>query len=412
MDELKKMTISISTLGAFDIYLKDESVLHYFGNSKKTLHLFKYLVGHIGEKTSTNKIMDSVFSQYKYQDPSNTLRGHIHRLRGVLNKINEEAGDRVLNIEYLADNYIFTINSHCKVDYIEFVEEMKKKPAIDKVGQKKAEQIKLLYKGEFMPDDEDQEWTLPVRLDLAKQFSKYMFQYLSLLFEAEKYEEIVEEVDSILEKVIFEEDIQLLYIQALVKLGKSKQITDHYDYLVQRYEAEDSMELPDKIKNVVKGQGEKREALTSLDLFELEKIVRRVENESKEGAFICDKEFFFELFRLMIRQKARDDRFVYVGLVNIATSDFRDMEPKEIREIQIIIKSLIANTIRAQDALSLISDTQVAFMLFDALEGTVERIRDRIVKELEELEKTHNLVVTINYKSIVHEKEYSREKTL
>ena len=95
-----------------------------FGNSKKTISLFKFFVAHIGQKLSTNRIMESVFSQYKYQDPSNTLRGHIHRLRAVLNKINEETGSKVLTIDYLADHYIFSIGPDCQVDYLEFLDEV------------------------------------------------------------------------------------------------------------------------------------------------------------------------------------------------------------------------------------------------------------------------------------------------
>ena len=150
----------------------------------------------------------------------------------------------------------------------------------------------------------------------------------------------------------------------------------------------------------------------SIDLFELEKIVRRAESESQEGAFVCDKDFFFELFRLVIRQKSRDQRFFMVGLVSVATADFRDMDPQEMKDVQVELKKLISATIRSQDVLSLISDTQVAFILFDTLEGTVEKIGKRMKEGLSKIEKKYNLVVTINYKPISHAKEYSKESTI
>ena len=412
MTSAKPKNISISTLGIFDIYLNDKSILHYFGNSKKTLLLFKYFVGNVDEKVYTNKIMESVFSQYKYQDPSNTLRGHIHRLRGILNKINEECGADLLHIEYLADHYIFVVDKSCSVDYLEFTEEVKKKPTIDKVGQKRAETIKQLYKGEFMPDDAASEWTAPIRINFAKQFGKYINAYLACYYDAEKYQELVEEVDSILEKVLFEEDIQAMYIRALIKMNKNKQAMTHYEYLVQRYETENLAEPSDKIRSATKSLTEKTSALESIDLFEVEKMVRKAEIGAQSGAFICNKDFFFELFRLMIRQKARDQRYFFVGIAGISASDFRDMSADEMHQMQTEVKNLIAGTVRAQDAVSRISNTQVGFMLFDALEGTVERIGLRMKEALAKLEKRHNLVVTITYKSIIHEKEYSGESTL
>ncbi len=412
MDYGKSSGLFIHTLGVFDIYYNDKSLLNYFGNSKKTISLFKFFVGNIGHKVSTNRIMESVFSQYKYQDPNNTLRGHIHRLRAVLGKINDEAGFNGLNIEYLADHYMFTVSPDCQVDYLEFLEEVKKKPAIDKIGQKKAEYIKQLFGGEFMVDDESQEWAIPMRVDINKQFSKYMQAYLNLYFEAGKYEELVEEVDSLMERLIFEEDIQELYIKALVSLGRNKQALDHFDYLQQRYALEDGVEPSEKIRKAAKSLVGDKDKAISFDLFELEKLVRKIEEESRDGAFVCGKEFFFELFRLIIRQKNRDERFFIIGLVNVATADFRDIEPDEMKEVQSELKRLISKSVRSQDVLSLISDTQVAFMLFDAMEGTVEKIGSRMKEELKAIEENFNLVVTINYKPISHAKTYHKESTI
>lgn len=412
MDHGKSSLVFIHTLGVFDIYHHEKSLLTYFGNSKKTISLFKFFVGHIGQKLSTNRIMESVFSQYKYQDPSNTLRGHIHRLRAVLNKINEETGSKVLTIDYLADHYIFSIGPDCQVDYLEFLDEVKKKPTIDKIGQKKAAYIKQLYGGEFMLDDESHDWALPIRLDLNKQFDKYMQAYLLLHFEAERYEDLVEEVDPIMEKLVFDEDIQELYIKSLIELNRNKQAMDHYEYLIQRYEAESGIEPSEKVKKAIKRLMGEKDPSVSIDLFELEKIVRRAEADSHEGAFVCDKDFFFELFRLVIRQKSRDQRFFLVGLVSVATADFRDMDPQEMKDVQVELKKLISATIRSQDVLSLISDTQVAFILFDTLEGTVEKIGKRMKEGLSKIEKKYNLVVTINYKPISHAKEYSKESTI
>lgn len=412
MEYNKSSVLSINTLGVFDIHSNGESLLAYFGNSKKTISLFKFFVANIGNKVSTNRIMESVFSQYNYQDPSNTLRGHIHRLRAILNKINDRAGSKILTIEYLADHYMFIISEDCHVDYIEFLEEVKKKPAIDKLGQKKAEYIKNLYDGDFMLDDESNEWAMPMRIDINKQFNKYMQAYLNLFYEAEKYEELVEEIDVLLEKLIFEEEIQELYLEALVKLNRNKQAQDHYEYLELRYKNEYGIEPSERLKEAVKRPLEANEPSVSIDLFEMEKIVRKTEASEREGAFICDKEFFFELFRLVIRQKSRDDKSFIVGMVNVATSDFRDMDAEEMKEVQMKLKELMAKSIRSQDALSLISDTQVAFMLLDTLDGAVERIGKRIKEELANIEKEHNLVVTIKYKPISHAKEYYKETSI
>ena len=412
MTSKEQKQLSIITLGTFDIQIDGESILYYFGNSKKTLQLFKFFVGNIGERVHSGKIMESVFYQYKYQDPNNTLRGHIHRLRGILNRINEECGSLLLQIDYLSDHYVFIVDDACSVDYVLLEEEISRKPSIDKLGQKRAEAVKELYKGEFMPDDKATEWTAPVRLDLAKQFGKYINAYLTCYYDEKKYQELVEEVDKLLELIIYEEDIQAMYIRALMKLDKGQQAASHYQYLSQRYEADKFAEPSERIKNASRGIADRSEKIESIDLFEVEKIVRKAEINAQDGAFICDKDFFFELFRLMIRQKARDQRYFFIGIANISASDFRDMSVDEMHQMQTEVKDLIAHTIRAQDAVSRISNSQVGFMLFDALEGTVERIGMRMKEELAKLEKRYNLVVTITYKSIIHEKEYSGENTL
>lgn len=412
MGNSKQKQVYISTLGMFDVHVNDQSILHYFGNSKKTLLLFKYFVAHIGEKVYTTKIMDAVFSQYQYQDPNNTLRGHIHRLRGILNKVNEECGAKLLKIEYLADHYIFSVDKSCSVDYAKLLNEIKKKPTIDRGGQRRAEEVKLLYRGDFMPGD-DSEWVKPIRVELSKQFGKYITAYLKCYFDEGYDQELVEEVDAVFERLLFEEDVQVMYIQSLMKLGQSKQAMSHVEYLTSRYEAELMTKPSERILQAVRGIADRdSSASVSMDLFEIEKMVRKTEGSTERGAFVCDREFFLELFRLMIRQKARDERYFFIGVASIAASDFRDMPVAEMREAQDKVVNIIASSIRAQDAVSRITDTQVAFMFLDALEGTVENVGERIKERLTELETTSNLIITISYKAIIHENEYLREVTL
>lgn len=413
MEKNKQKTLKILTFGFFDILIDEESVIHSFGSSKKTLALFKYFVGNIGQKLPTHKIMDANFGEYKYSDPGNTLRGHIHRLRTVLNNLNKQIGSKALSVDHVADYYIFTVGEHCKIDFVDFLDAIQEEPTHNEAGKKNVEIVKNLYRGDFLLDVENMEWVNPIRYDFHRRFMRYMVTYLEALYEDGAYEDLVVEADSVMERLFFDENFQEVYIKALVALDKEKEATDHIAYMTQRYTNEVGAAPSDKVAGLIKRLQSTNEAAQNVDLFTMEKLVRQSETGANSGVFISSKEFFMDLYRLEIRRKKRhDDRITIVGIMNVATADFRDMKQTEIKEVQDKLSSLISRTIRSQDVMTILNDSQIAFMLFDAIESTVSDVDDRMKKELDKIKKAHSLVITITYKTIISGNEYSKELML
>ncbi len=406
--------VKIQTFGFFDIFIGNESVIKSFGSSKKTLSLFKFFVTMVGEKLPTHKIMEASFSEYNYSDPGNTLRGHIHRLRTVLNNLNKKVGMKVFSIDYVADYYIFTTGKNCSIDFLDFLSIVKEEATLDtQEGRNRYEKLKAIYRGSFLEDSEALEWTNLFRLDFHKRFSRYVNSILQGMYSAKEYNEILVEADSVMSRMFYEEDFQEIYLKALISLDKAQEAIDHFAYMTRRYQNEKGAPPSERLGILIKRLQEVTENTSSTDFFTIEKKVRQTETGSNNGVFISSKDFFMDLYRLEIRRKKRhDNRITSVGIVNIATADFRDMRREEIRQVQSRITDLISRTIRAQDVMTVLNDSQIAFMLFDALDTTVVDVDERMKPELDEIKKEYSLVITISYKTITAGNEFSKELTL
>ncbi len=402
--------IRIQSFGYFDIYINGESVIQSFKNSKKTITLFKYFVAFIGEKLTAHRIMEANFGEYMYSDPSNTLRGHIHRLRGVLADFNQMLGYKAFSLDYVADYYVFSIAGEPSIDFLEFQERVKSEDFSDKENLK---EIKAIYRGDFMDDTESIGWSRMIRQDYRKRFLRYMTRVIYDLCEKGEYLEALAEADSVQDRLFFEEDFQEAYIKTLVALEKKQEVLDYYDFLKTRYQVEKVLSPPERITTMVKRLDEMMEEVKSMDFFSIEKKLRQAEEISGDGVFFCSKEFFLDLYRLEARRKKRDpNRITSVGIVHFDAADYRDMSKEEMKEIQEKIAALISKTIREQDVLTILSDTQIAFMLFEAQPGTVVDVDERMKDEMNRIKSEHMLVIKISYKTITAGNEYSKELML
>lgn len=414
MAKKQQSKIKIQTFGFFDLLIDDESAIQNFGSSKKTLALFKYFVAHTNDKLPTHKIMEANFSEYNYSDPGNTLRGHIHRLRAVLNAINKQVGFKAFSVDYVADYYIFTVSKNCSIDFLEFLSLIKEEPTTETIsGRERLERVKELYRGNFLQDSEGLEWVKPIRFDMRKKFSRYIDSILEDLYEQGEYNEALLEADSVMEKLFFEEDFQEIYLKIMIALEKTQEAIDHFDFMSHRFQSEKGILPSEKLSGLFKRIAEMTESISSTDFFTIEKKLRQTEAGTNNGVFVSSKEFFMDLYRLEVRRKKRHgDRITSVGIVNIATADFRDMKREEIKTVQDELTELISKTIRAQDVMTILNDSQIAFMLFDALDTTVVDVDERMKDELNRIKEQYKLVITINYKTITAGNEFSGELTL
>ncbi len=406
--------VQIQTFGFFDIFIGDESAIRKFGSSKKTIALFKYFVAHIGDKLPSHKILEANFSEYNYQDPGNTLRGHIHRLRGVLNDFNKRTGIKTFSLDYIADYYVFSVGKNCRIDFLEFLDLCKDEPELKTAAdQKNLDRIKELYRGSFLQDSDNLDWVRPIRHEYRKKFSRHFISVLEKLVEEGRYQEALQEADAVMERLFFEEDFQALYFKLLIALGKNQEAMDHYEFLSERYHNEKGTSPTEKLTVFFKKIQEATDSESSIDFFSIEKKLRQMEEGVRQSAFFCSKEFFLDLYRLETRRKKRNDkRVTSVGLITMATADYRDMSKSEVSTVQDKIIDLLSKNIREQDVMTVLNDTQVGFMLFDAMETTVINVDDRIKQQMDRICREHNLVMTITFKTITQGEEYSREITL
>lgn len=419
------LSVNIQTFGGFDVTISDKSVMKYFGSSKKTLILFKFFVANIGEMLSANRIMEMNFGDIEYLDADNTLRGYIYRLRKILEKMNEMVGTRVLSVDYVTDSYLFSASKGCNIDFIEFQtlvnEFLNPKNDNDEESQinrhedreQLIKRIKELYKGSFMGESDNIEWVRPMKFEMQKKFLRFMTTVLEQLYKEEEYDKALIEADEVSSQLFFEEDFQEIYLKILKAQNKPQKLADYYQFMIERYNKERGIAPSEKLTEIMSSKTESIENTELTGFFSIEKYIHKLEKDSQDGIFIVSKPFFVDLYRLELRRKRRNgERLTAVGIIDIITSDYRDLSKGEAKDIKEKIINLVSSVTRAQDVLCVLNDHQIAFMLFDALERTVIDVNLRMSDGLEKIKKEDRLYISINFKTISAEGKYSKEHTI
>jgi len=151
--------IRIYTLGKFDIQVNGQSLLSSVRSDARSLQMMKTIVLH-GGKISISELNEQMYSQHNANKQKTLLDTHLHRLRQLLNS----------STAIFRDNEQLSLDpKQCWCDNIAFLEIL----STSEANKNQPEQRPLalnLYKGEYLPDENDNYNVLTHREQLRGQY--------------------------------------------------------------------------------------------------------------------------------------------------------------------------------------------------------------------------------------------------
>lgn len=391
------MKLLINTLGEFDIKSNGQSILKQSSRTYKLYKLFEYFLTFRNKKLLPEAIIDNLLPDSDSDDPKNTLRTQIFRLRKVMKSMLPEDADesKYFIINFTNGYYCLKIGESVMIDVDEF-ESIIKQADLEseyntEISVELYKKALKLYKGLYLSDNAYEVWLVPTRNYYQRLYLKTLYKLINLLNESNEREQIISLCEEALLIEPYEENIHINLMEAMLKQGHQKTALNHYEYSVSLLEKEmDSKPSSNFMGMLNKIQNYKSRS----DSVNIDSVSKELEDGSLFGAMQCNNESFKFLFNLQKRKSFRNDENDYLCIVNI--NQLKNKSSKELSE-------LFRNSLRKGDVFTFWNQNQVLIMLHSVRGDGVRKIENRIYNNLQEYTKLNRSDINMTFQPLVSE---------
>ena len=371
------MKLKVEFLNTYMIILDDEHYIDYNTiNSPKLAKLLAYIIYHYRRRLSSNDLQELMFGDGESNNPANALKALIYRLRKIF-KNNLGDADFILsshglyfwNPEIELDFDVDRFNTYYRIGRNEIQD-----PAI---RADYYQQAFYYYHGKFLPMIENVEKLLIIRSYLNSQFLN-IARFLIEFYLVRKDYCMVEEVClAALVDNHLDENINLSLILALVKQDKITSAKGRYDKIIGNLKHDFSDATIRKMRYYLNLNNEDSE----------EKNIDSIQDDliepSSEGPYLCDYDFFKNLYRIEARKSLRNGmkRMLVVMTISLKSyiKDNDEVYDLVLEETSNTLKNVILSSLRLGDIVCKYSNRQFLILL-DCDESSalsaIERIKD------------------------------------
>ena len=370
--------ICIFTLGKFYIRQNDSIISAGSSRSKRMWEIFKYLLTHQGKSFFPENILESIWPDNDYADPSLVLRAQIYRLRQVLKN---EATDLSL-----ATNVVFSQGCYSweeKVSYWLDVDEFESLATeAERLKTEEPEEAEAvyrraiaLYRGEYLPESSFSEWIEPMRSYYHDIFLNSVFSLADIYKKKRAYSDIIKLCEHAASIDYFEEKIHLRLIEALMAEGHHKRARAHYNEVTSYYYRELGIKPSEQMKNLYRLLGVEPGAF-ELDLSTIQEGLKG--KESISGAYYCDAELFRYFYKLERLRVERNGHSVLLGLLTLTSDDYRTPPEKELVTVMNNLQQVILDSLRKGDLVTRWNKAQFLLLLPGLSREQAVKVMERI----------------------------------
>lgn len=392
------MKLYIHTLGEFDIKADGQSIFKQSSRTYKLFKLFEYFLTFRNKKLLPEAIIDNLLSDSESDDPKNTLRTQMFRLRKVIKSFLPENEDesKYFSINFTNGYYCLEIGENTLIDVDEFEKTIKQADMERDYNIEISAELYLnalkLYKGLYLSDNAYEVWLVPTRNFYHRLYLKTLFKLIEIYKENNEQEQIISLCEEALLIEPYEESIHINLMEAMLKQGQQKSALNHYEYAVNLLEKEmDSkpsssfMEMQGKIQNYNARK----------EVIEIGNVSMDLEDGNMFGAMQCNTESFKFLYNIQKRKSFRNDESDYICIIN--TNQNKNKSTKELSD-------LFRNSLRKGDVFTFWNQNQILLMLHDVQGDGIKKIENRIYNNLKTYTKLNRSDINMTFQPLMAER--------
>ena len=305
-DEVPRQThdspvLEITTLGDFRVRYGERDLTQENNKSYRLWELFKLLLTNRGQGIHPEVIAEKLWPEQEYVDPKSAVSNMIYRLRRMLAlAVGEQNASKYILFDQ--GSYLWNPKASYWLDAAEFESLVHR---ADRLGKGKREEIipllrkaVSLYKGEYLSELLYSEWVLWQRHYYHRLFLESVINLGELLKRAGEYDELIALCEKAMAIDPYQEQIHILYLEALLALGKNQLASSHFrnvsDMLYREMGMRPSQSMTHLYQVIMTDSG-----IAEQDLTLIQKSLESTSMD--EGALFCDSVVFRKVFRLLQR---------------------------------------------------------------------------------------------------------------
>ena len=218
--------IVIRMMGEFVITIDGREVGHLASKSRKGVSLVEYLILNHGRQVPRQRLINELWFSVRNENPESSLKTLVSRMRKLLNTEHEGLGNCIVSDR---GGYRWESMPGMRVDMLEIMEINEQLPR-ETDTKKKEELIERLIKlyGGDMYLTGDIRGGAGYAASLHNQYIYAIYDYVEILREEERYNDIIRVCERALEMDSFDERLQMEYMQAMVYINRTDDALVHY----------------------------------------------------------------------------------------------------------------------------------------------------------------------------------------
>ena len=227
-------TIFVTTLGQFQVSSDGQVLTESAGRSYKLWDLFKLLLINRGKAIGPEQIMEILWPEQDLENDKGALRTLVYRLRKVLELGTEGCG----SINLQNGSYSLVLDESVEVDVDRFERLCRQGTALSEANPSMAmvhlKEAVNIYKGEFLTECSYFDWVLPARNYYHRLYLEAVMCLAQLLDYTGQHSDRARLCERALIVEPYDEELHLIFMDALVKDGKRRQALSHYEYITSK----------------------------------------------------------------------------------------------------------------------------------------------------------------------------------
>lgn len=386
--------LQINMLGGFSLSYGGKTIDYQSSRSKKCWLLLEYLLTFRNKEISQNNLIEVLWGDEDTDNPANTLKTLLHRVRSMLDELEFANGKEM--ITYSRGTYAWNRTLNCVIDVDLFENACQQGDTAEEDSDKIIYYLEAIriYKGDFLPKSSLEPWVVPIHTYYHSEYLRIVHHCVELLNAAGRKYEVIDVCQMAVSIDPYDETLHYFLIKALNETGSKQAALNHYEYVTELFYSEFNIDLSEEIIALYK------EIMKTSNSMELDlNMVREKLNEKDDvpGAFYCEYPLFKDIYQLETRSAERNGQSVYLCMLTVSNQEGGNVKSKKIiNQSMSLLHQSIQSSLRRGDVFTRYSVSQYLLMLPLTTFENGEMVLKRIQKSFKR--SNPRLPVLIHYK--------------
>lgn len=367
--------LQIQMLGKFVISTQDVKISDSDNRSRKLWVLLAYLLYHRRRVVTQEELIHLLWDETEEgKNPAGALKTVFHRVRAMLDRLWPEAGRQL--ILYQNRGYRWNPNVPVSVDIDQFDDLCSN---ITNEEEQYLQEYKAvqLYKGDFLSRLSAENWVIPIAAYYHNCYMRILLDLLPKMLEKKKCEEVACLCRSASVIEPYGENIYFYWMKSLLDMGEYKDAAKIYEQFKKRLYLDFGMEPSEEMHKLY------HETIKTDNGYaiSIEDIMHQLNDmDEKDGAIICEYDYFRVLYRAMVRYMVRSGILVHIALISVESEPDKIFSLRRLQKAMDLLEEQIRLFLRQEDVAARCSNSQYIVMLPQVDYENSCRICEKIVK--------------------------------